>query len=115
MLGPVPGGATSPQGITDLQLLNGLDQIRDAAVFSPSLDVETQKMIVDAADAVKGHALLHNGDTNFGADWETALLEDLSTNVLSTVAVKAQLDEETSRVVLEILDQYVPEKDLLAK
>jgi hypothetical protein len=115
MLGPLPGGPTTPENITDLKLLNGLDQIRDAAIFSTSLDSQTRERVVEAADAVKHRASRPNEDAGFGADWEAVLLDTLSTQVSNEVVVKGELDEKTGEMVLRILNPYVPEKNFLAE
>jgi hypothetical protein len=113
MVGTLPGGATSPGAITDLRLLNGLDQIRDAAIFSPSLAKKTRKTIVEAADSVKRRTARPSEDPVFTEDWEAELLTTLSNQVAHRITSSAELDEETGKTVLRILDRYVPERDLL--
>ena len=112
MLGD-PGGATSRGAITDLRLLNGLDQIRDAAIFSPSLAPKTRKTIVEAADSVKRRTARPSKAPAFAGDWEAELLTTLSKHVANKITGSAELDEEAGKTVLRILDAYVPERDLL--
>jgi hypothetical protein len=113
MVGTLPGGATSPEAITDLQLLNGLDQIRDAAIFSPSLAPEIRKTIVQAADSVKRRTARPSEASEFTEDWEAKLLNTLSNQVGNEITASAELDEKTGKTVLRILNPYVPERDLL--
>jgi hypothetical protein len=108
----LPGGATSPDEITDLQLLNRLDQIRDAAIFSPSLEQKTRETIVRAADSVKRRTVLLSKAPEFGANSKAKLLNTLS-NQVAKITDSAELDEEKGKKVLTKLNPYVPEEDLL--
>jgi hypothetical protein len=114
-LGRLPGGATSPDEIADLQLLNRLDQIRDAAIFSPSLEPRTRKTIVQAADSVKRRTALPSKASELSADEKAELLNTLSNQVASKITDSAELDQKTGKKVLGILNDYVPEKDLPAE
>jgi hypothetical protein len=113
MTSTLPGGATSRGEITDLQLLNGLDQIRDAAIFSSSLAPKTRKTIVQATDSVKRRTARPSEASAFAEDWEGTLLNTLSTQVAKKIRNSAEIDEETGKTVLRILNRYVPERDLL--
>lgn len=115
MLGPLPGGSTTPDAITDLRLMNGLDQIRDAAIFSHSLKPKTRTTIVEATDSVKRRAARPAEASEFDQDWEATLLTDLSNQVAQKITVSAEFDEETGKTVLKVLNPYVPERDLLAE
>lgn len=109
MLGPLPGGSTTPDAITDLQLLNGLDQIRDAAIFSPKLDEDIRKNIVEATALVKSRTTLPSASLE--PNWKSSLLSALSKQVADKIMATAELDDETGNTVLKILNPYVPEKD----
>jgi len=93
----------------DLQLLNGLDQIRDAAIFSPNpnLDQDTREAIVQAADSVKRLTAQPSEASEFGKDWEAKLLNTLSNQVGNEITASAELDEKTGKTVLGILNRYV--------
>jgi hypothetical protein len=107
MVGTLPGGATSPNAIMDLQLLNGLDQIRDAAIFSPNLEQDTREAIVQAADSVKRLTARPSEASEFGKDWEAKLLNTLSNQVGNEITASAELDEKTGKTVIRILNPYV--------
>ena len=107
MVGTLPGGATSPNAIMDLQLLNGLDQIRDAAIFSPNLEQDTREAIVQATDSVKRLTASPSEASEFGKDWEAKLLNTLSNQVGNEITASAELDEKTGKTVLSILNPYV--------
>jgi hypothetical protein len=106
MVGTLPGGAISPGEITGLQLLNALDQIRDAAIFSPSLAQETREAIVQAVDRVKRRTAEPSKAYPLAEDGEAKLLTTLSDQVANKITASGKLDEETGKTVIDILDPY---------
>ena len=105
MVSRLPGGAISPEEITYLRLLNGLDQIRDAAIFSPSLEQKTRETIVQAADCVKRRIAPRSEASVSTVDRNADLLNRLSNQVVKEMTFPAGgLDEKTGEKILEILN-----------
>lgn len=95
--GGLPGDPVTDAEISDLKLLNRLDQIEDIVLDSAALTDDNIENILTVADQRKKELLAVQSDS---PTWEGNLLEALET---STVIRRWYITDETAAHVLKIL------------